>query len=492
MPLKKPNVVNDNLNGRIALTDLERDLLGTPSMIRLSRIQQLGLAQLVFPGATHTRLSHSLGVMHIAGRMCHQLGLNSDEEEKLRLAALLHDSGHYPLSHCIETVYRMLGDPEADPAKELFENPERADAKPEPLLRTVTSLRASTGLATDKAIAGHVVRFRPDISAVFSAHGRNDLVEDVTKIIAGEHPETLYTAIMNSDYDCDRLDYVRRDSHLAGVVYGHIDLEFLLENLQICNHPPTSTNRVLAVNGRKALVALEHYLMSRYYMYSQVVFHKTVRSLELMAKAAFIGLARRGFVYSNFREIVKAIPDDSFLAFDDSYFYAKCAQFRKEHSSEKEICWLISRVIERRPLRMVFEFRELVDVKGERTFREIRRVLTGAGLQALASKAGVDPNDIIVDIPKALELVPIAPEVPLDQVMAMAAKADGSDLQRALRVAPRIFDERTGEASFLVGQKGTIIHHLADKKLYIIRAYLATEDETTADRLERVLRDEFK
>ncbi len=108
--------IQDNISGSVVLSPFERDLIRTPTLVRLTRIQQLGLGSLVFPGATHTRFSHSIGVMRVADRLAatlHEQGsLTEIEREKLRVAGLLHDVGQYPLSHCIESVYRMLGDPE--------------------------------------------------------------------------------------------------------------------------------------------------------------------------------------------------------------------------------------------------------------------------------------------------------------------------------------------------------------------------------------------
>jgi uncharacterized protein len=496
MSLNRPHVVHDNLNGRVSLTDLERSLIQTPSFLRLYRIQQLGMAQSVFPGATHTRAAHSIGVMHLIGRITERLGLSDEEQEQLRLAALLHDIGHYPLSHCIELVYRMLGDPEVDPAKTLFENAEVVKEPDAPLLQLATLLRPSTGAAKDKAIAGHVLRLRPDVRAAFRKHDREHLIDDVARIIAGEHSDTLYSALMNSDYDCDRLDYVRRDSHLAGVVYGNIDLEYLIENLRICTWPATSTNRVLAVSKRKSLVALEHYLMARYYIYSQVVFHRTIRSLELIAKAVFIGLAKRGFVYKTYRDILNAIPTDDFLGFDDSYFFAKCWEYQRANPDDPSLGPLIRRIADRRPLRLGFEFRILAKKgrDGEAEFTHVKRTLTrNTSLGSIAARAGLTLDEVVVDAPVPLELVPIAPEVPVEQVLGMLEKASDakSDLLRAMRVAPRLIDDNTGEITLLVGDPGTIVHHLADKKLFIIRAYTTSDDPGAPGRLEKAINQEL-
>src|SRR5436309_13302187 len=87
------HAVNDNTFGRVELDDTERELTRTATFQRLARIQQLGLAALVYPGANHTRYSHAIGVMHVVGKAARGLGLAEDEYRLLRLAGLLHDIG---------------------------------------------------------------------------------------------------------------------------------------------------------------------------------------------------------------------------------------------------------------------------------------------------------------------------------------------------------------------------------------------------------------
>ena len=91
---KRPYEVRDPIHGLIELLPKEVDLINTRAFQRLRRIRQLAMAFLVYPGALHTRFDHSIGVMHIAGRICDQLGINNKKCKRIRLAALLHDIGH--------------------------------------------------------------------------------------------------------------------------------------------------------------------------------------------------------------------------------------------------------------------------------------------------------------------------------------------------------------------------------------------------------------
>ena len=89
----------DNVHGFIEYTDVEREIIELPVFKRLQSIKQLSLTNWIFPGAEHTRFIHSLGVMHIADQMAIQLRYTDEERQLVRLAGLLHDLGHYPLSH---------------------------------------------------------------------------------------------------------------------------------------------------------------------------------------------------------------------------------------------------------------------------------------------------------------------------------------------------------------------------------------------------------
>ena len=103
-------VVHDTVHGAIPLEGAFEPLLETREFQKLSSIRQLGLAHLVFPGANHTRLEHSLGVGHIARRICRSLGLPEEETALVSAAALLHDVGHGPYSHTLEAIlHERLG-----------------------------------------------------------------------------------------------------------------------------------------------------------------------------------------------------------------------------------------------------------------------------------------------------------------------------------------------------------------------------------------------
>jgi len=219
-------------------------LLNTVQFQRLRRIRQLGLANLAYPGADHSRYGHSLGVMETARKMLRRLAEQvpvSQEQTMICLtAALLHDLGHGPFSHVFERVsgidheqltQRLILDPDSHVHHVLIEH--------DPAL--------------PQAIVG-LMRCQP--------------------------VRTWLCDILASQLDADRLDYLLRDNLMTGSKYGDYDLSWLLHALTI----DEASNR-LAVTW-KGISAVEAYLQSRYHMYHNVYFHKVVRSAEGMLKLA--------------------------------------------------------------------------------------------------------------------------------------------------------------------------------------------------------------
>lgn len=243
-------VIRDPIHGDIKVSGLLLKLLQTPEVQRLHHIKQLGFAQLVFPGAHHTRFEHSLGAAAIMNRLCDVLSLD-DDRDTLTAAALLHDIGHGPFSHTLESI--LMEQFGVD----------------------------HVGL-TLKLLKGDYEVFEPNerrylsSSTVHKVLDKADLdVNLIGKIIHGRTPKTPYLGqLLCSTIDVDQLDYLMRDAYYTGVAYGLIDLQRLLQTITILR------KRILV--KRKGVNVVESILMARGLMYSSVYFHKTVRIAELM------------------------------------------------------------------------------------------------------------------------------------------------------------------------------------------------------------------
>ena len=251
-------IIRDSIHGNIKIDGFFVDLVETPEVQRLSNIKQLGLAHLVFPGAHHTRLEHSLGAFHMATMLSESLPLEAEEKTSLMCAALLHDIGHGPFSHTLESILR-------------------------------DSLNVDHVDLTKKLILGTYSIFQDDEQHFLSSIHCNTVTEIlekhhidtalITQIISGTVKEKTYLGqMLNSVIDVDQLDYLLRDSHYTGVAYGMIDSQRFFQTIRIHD------NR-LAIH-RKGVGSVENVLMARALMYSSVYFHKTVRIGELMLSKA--------------------------------------------------------------------------------------------------------------------------------------------------------------------------------------------------------------
>ncbi len=229
-------------------------LVDTPEFQRLRRIRQLGLAYFAYQAAEHSRFAHSLGAFHLAGRMIAKLRLRYDIPDEaqtaVRVAALLHDVGHGPFSHVIETILGFH--------HEQF---------------TIDAV-----LSSDTA-AGRLL-----------ASYSTDLPANVASIIRGDYPHRALAQLVSSQLDVDRMDYLLRDSLMTGAKYGIFDLEWIIKSIEI-----NQTEDHLYVSA-PGIYAVEDYLQARYYMYRQVYFHRTLRSAEAVLKVL---LRRALYLYKN-------------------------------------------------------------------------------------------------------------------------------------------------------------------------------------------------
>lgn len=248
MPLKT-RTYHDPLHGAITLDRAEPvealliELIDTSMFQRLRRIRQLGPANLTFHGAESSRFTHSLGVMAIARRAFDRLSGMYPELRRYRAAvlcaALLHDVGHGPFSHTTEEVFG--GHHEHWTQRILGESPE---------------------------ICRRLDSFSPE------------LLSEILQIYRHEHPVPCVWQLVSSQLDCDRIDYLMRDSHFTGASYGQLDLDRILLAM---DYDPVSRQLVVV---QKGLGAIEHYLIVRYFMYAQIYNHpKNLVATWILEKA---------------------------------------------------------------------------------------------------------------------------------------------------------------------------------------------------------------
>lgn len=255
-------ILRDPVHGLIAFEgDAERvvsSLLATRELQRLRRVRQLGLASLVFPGAEHSRFSHAIGTAWLMVRLQDRVRaregdlppearLTAEDARDALAAALLHDLGHGPYSHLFEEVT-----PGATPHE-----------------------RWGVAIVND-----------PDTDVRRALEGLSaGMASRVASLLEGTHPIGWLARSVSGALDVDRLDYLLRDSHMTGVRYGLLDVDWMLRALRFAELP--NGEWVLAIEGRKGLPPFEAYFLGRHFMYEQVYHHKATRAAELLLRGIF-------------------------------------------------------------------------------------------------------------------------------------------------------------------------------------------------------------
>jgi uncharacterized protein len=246
----------DPIHGVISIEGAALDLIQLPAFQRLWGIRQTGFAHLVFPGANHTRLEHSLGVYSVAGTMAEHLGLGGEDAARVTCGALLHDLGHAPFSHTLEATMREVlghGHEHESRAWILGDRTWVPEDPVAPELPTVAEVLERHHVAPREVAA---------------------LVDPATR---GERRPIL-REMLHGAIDADRIDYLQRDAHYTGVAHGAIDAVRLLDTVR--------TSRGQLAFAEKGRAAVEGFLVGRALMYSSVYYHKTVRAAEVMAQGA--------------------------------------------------------------------------------------------------------------------------------------------------------------------------------------------------------------
>jgi len=248
-------IIRDPLWDNIQLDQAAMAVLDTPPMQRLRYVRQLGHAFLVYPGATHTRFEHALGACHLAGRALGILGQRGELEAvserhqlAIRLAALLHDIGHYPFSHGLEEA----------------------------------------GFPSHEALGVQRLR-QGELGAALDRIGGEPLIAEIGALIQGRSTNPLQ-GLISGTLDLDKIDYLSRDSRACGVPYGTLDVDRLLSALTLVELDGRLEVGIL----EKGVSALESLLFAKYQMYRNVYWHHAVRAATCMFKRAVRSAVARG------------------------------------------------------------------------------------------------------------------------------------------------------------------------------------------------------
>lgn len=364
MPPKfQPQRIRDPLHDLIEFepSDFENALwrvINTRPFQRLRRIRQLGFSDLTFPGATHSRFAHSIGAFHTA-RMLMQIierhlkkreHYDEVKAQTALAAALVHDVGHGPFSHSFEEVGKRLG------------------------LKMAIHENVSESLIRDGEIAD-ALRQRG-----------SGFANDVADLVAGIGEKHLYGSVVSSQFDADRLDYMRRDRLMTGTQHGGIDFTWLLANLEIGTIPLAEEENKLGdletlVLGPKSFHAAEAYVLGLFQLYPTVYFHKATRGAEklfsellirVIAHAKDGGANETGLPMNHPVAVFARDPEkiDGVLNLDDSVVWGGLSMMAD--AGDKVIADLATRLRDRK-LYKAIDVRKDIAARMDPNTEEVRR-----------------------------------------------------------------------------------------------------------------------
>ncbi len=327
--LSLPKRIFDPVYGFVNLTEYEFKITNTPVFQRLNRINQMGLTYLIFPSATQTRFSHSVGVLHVVDRMLDHL-VNSEgcpltyfEVILARLAALLHDIGHLPFSHAGERAIRKHDQETKKVVRPKDENEEEE--------KEITTKGYGEVFESEKpheTISGYIVRFNSEIKRIIAripnitekTRGKKPLqkeektrmiCDEIARIITGnsiEHPHIKQ--LIHNELDADRIDYLLRDSFFTGVSYGKIELHSLIKSLTWKREYKTGSI-IIGIRDKSRHI-IEHFLLSKYVFATQILKHPRITYLDIITQSILFNMigernTAEDIPFYSYREIIDKI-----------------------------------------------------------------------------------------------------------------------------------------------------------------------------------------
>ena len=481
--------INDPVYGQIGLTEAETKLVDTRAFQRLRSLRQLARVNYVFPGTEHSRFVHSLGVLHNMSLMTehlHEIGdFDYEDVFKLRISAILHDIGHYPLSHLGEAAYSYLL--EIDRAHISIED----DASPEDddAFSKVYKMASSHSKAAHHESLGQVVvQNNSEISKILSLYDLDP--NEIGGIFRGVRGSAnyVYTQLIHSNLDADRLDYLLRDSFQSGLKYGMVDLGYLINLLGVkkSNLIPTGdeedeTN--LLVFNAKGKHVIEHFLMARYFHYTQFVLHKTGTAFEGMIKAMYIKLIRSGdtkFMFKSLDDIHGHIDDERFYTFTDSFLEYELYDYN-EKTDDEDFKILYNCYVKRIRPKTLFEYKDRHGNQEEPKLTLFKNILENRP-DEISHIMGTDLWGYTIAGP-SIEQMP-NPVINPNEI--------DEDMIEKMVEAIKIFDEN-GNISFLAEDPSMTIKDLISKKVEFVRVYCMDPDkESEYSSIRKKLKELFE
>lgn len=425
--------IRDPVHGSIFFSDAEVKILDTIEYQRLRAIKQLGFAEFSFPGATHNRYLHSIGVCHLAGQAFDSIfkvypftksSTKLRLRQAVRLASLLHDIGHGPLSHTTEQVMPKVEELQV----KIYQ---RKNFESDKKYQSYAGRRANhedytIQMLTESSISKALENHFHELTSYHIACliDKNLVCHDDFFIDNNTDLRPILSQIVSSELDADRMDYLERDSYFCGTNYGKIDREWLLQNLTF----HLRENKLFLGLNRRAIYAFDDFMISRHHMHLMVYFH------------------HKSIIYEEMLNRYLTSPDCEFKLPADYRDYILYTDYKlHEHLSLSKNPWA-QRISQRRPYKVLIELHHT-----EESLRPalIKKALESNNIDSIwassktrLSKYHSIPEEdrnypiYVVDQYDRLDL-PTA----IDQSTEIFSKYEGARIIDRIYVAPENYDE---------------------------------------------------
>lgn len=361
----KPTVLHDAVWGTVRLAPHEVALLDTPLFQRLRHLRQLGSAYLLFPGAHHTRFEHTLGVTHLTATACAALvrrsatAVTPAQQDNLRLAALCHDLGHGPFSHCSEMFFKNLA--------------------PVPTMLGGDAIGAAELLSKLIVTSAPLVEFIRQLNDSYATQLDPDFI--VATIVKQLPPDQHYLSeIVHGPFDTDKLDYLSRDSKFCGI-NSAVDVDRILASLDFAPFE----GRTHLVGRHGTVAALTQLIHHRNHMFTVIYQHRLTRTVAAMLRTALVCAHQDGTTVCD-RQLVSAAD---FIELDDAWLLAP-------GSVAPSVAADLLTALRRREL-----YRTAGRIHGNLISEEQRAALNehrAALTAAIAAQVGAREHEVIIDI----------------------------------------------------------------------------------------------
>ncbi|WP_413559666.1 HD domain-containing protein [Bdellovibrio sp. HCB209] len=425
--------IRDPIHGSIYYADPEVAILDTAEYQRLRAIKQLGFSEMSFPGATHNRYLHSVGVAHMVGRVFDSIfriypfskpSVKTRLRQTVRLAALLHDVGHGPLSHTTETVMPQLSELKI----KLYDEELKYGDTAHTVMyknRRANHEDYTIKYVTDSKISETIEKNFTDIAPIYIAclidkalHCPDDFFID-----NGVDFRPILSQLVSSEIDADRMDYLERDSYFCGTNYGKIDSHWLIQNMTFHR---VEDKLYLALN-RRALYSFDDFLISRHHMHLMVYGH------------------HKSIIYEEMLNRYLTSPDCTFQLPGDINEYTLYNDYRlHEHLRSANNPWA-QRIAQRRPFKVLLEQHNTTESDRPEM---VKKALEKEGLEVIWASSHArlskyhtaSPEERASQIFVVDQLDPWSQPTPINQSTEIFRRYEGTRIIDRIYVAPEEFE----------------------------------------------------